>query len=211
MGSLIVLGLLYLPVLWVRVTAKLPTAPLDFVLDAIMLLAALAATLVLCFYHGNLADRKALALALLVCSIYAGYTVRWLWRRKQAGPLVMAVRRTPLAILLSPMLVLVGIGTILNLVNGSAQTGNALVHVCSSITDLSVLAFLLLLVGVGVQFRKMGCLTFFRFVPWEAIEGYEWRPYGSTGRLLLWLKLRTAQRFFRPRCARRRKRRLTGS
>jgi tRNA A-37 threonylcarbamoyl transferase component Bud32 len=195
LGSLIVLGLLYLPVLWVRVTAKLPTAPLDFVLDAIMLLAALAATLVLCFYHGNLADRKALALALLVCSIYAGYTVRWLWRRKQAGPLVMALRRTPLAILLSPMLVLVGIGTILNLVNGSAQTGDALVHVCSSITDLSVLAFLLLLVGVGVQFRKMGCLTFFRFVPWEAIEGYEWRPYGSTGRLLLWLKPRASAAF----------------
>ena len=113
----------------------------------------------------------------------------------QAGPLFMALRRTPVAIVLGPMLVLVGIGTIVNLVNGSAQTGDALVRVCSSITDLSVLAFLLLLVGVGVQFRKMGCVTFFRFVPWEAIEGYEWRPYGSTGRLLLWLKPRASAAF----------------
>jgi hypothetical protein len=107
----------------------------------------------------------------------------------------MALRRTPLAILLSPMLVLVGIGTIAKLLNGSAQTGDALVHVCSSITDLSVLAWLLLMVGVGVQFRKMGCVTFFRFVPWEAINGYEWRPFGSTGRLLLWLKPRASAAF----------------
>jgi len=125
----------------------------------------MAATIVLCFYPGDLADRKALAYALLLCSLWAGQTVQWLRRRKQAGPLIMALRKTPVAIVLGPVLVLAVIGMIGSLVDRSAQTGDALVRVCSSITGLSVLAFLLLLVGVGVQLRKMGCLTFFRFVP----------------------------------------------
>jgi len=194
-GCFIVLGLLRLLLHWRRVNAKLPVAPLDFALDAYMLSAALAATLVLCFYQGDLADRKTLAFALLLCYFYAGYTVQWLWRRKQAGPLIMALH-APVAVLFGSVLVLFGILRIANLVNGSAQTGDALVHVCSSITELSGLAFLLM-VGAGVQLRKMGCVTFFRFVPWEAIEGYEWKPSGSKDRLLflLTLKLRESARF----------------
>jgi hypothetical protein len=188
-GSFIVMGLLRLLVIWGRVTAKLPVAPLDFAQDAYMLSAPLAATLVLCFYQGDLADRTTLAFALLLCYFYAGQTVQWLWRRKQAGPLVMALH-APGAVFFGSVLVLFGILLIANLVNGSAQTRDTLVHVCSSITVLSGLAFLLLWVCAGVQLRKMGCVTFSRFVPWEAIEGCEWKPSGSKDRLLFLLKLK---------------------
>jgi hypothetical protein len=92
----------------------------------------------------------------------------------------------PGAVFLGSVLVLLGILAIGDLVNGSAQMGDALqtadalVRVCSSLLVLSALAYYLLRVCVGVQLRKMGCVTFC-FVPWEAIEGYEWGPVARRG------------------------------
>jgi len=83
-----------------------------------------------------------------------------------------------------------GIVEIEKLISSFGQTGDPLVHVCSSITALGGFAFLLLFFGVGVEFRKFGCVTFFRFVPWESIEGYEWKPSWSKDTLLLQIKLR---------------------
>jgi tRNA A-37 threonylcarbamoyl transferase component Bud32 len=193
-GDVFVLGLWRLRVLWGRVTAKLPAAPLYFVLDAFMLPAALTATLVQCFYHGDLADRNTLAYAIIMCSFVAGQTVQWLRRRKQAGPLVMPLHAWGPGFF-GWLLFLVNIPRIANLVNGSAQTGDALVHVCDSIGGLSSLAFVLLWACAGVQLRKMGCVTLFRFVPWEAIEGYEWKRSRSPDILTLELKLRESAAF----------------
>ena len=188
-GSLILLGLSRLLVFGAGGTAKFPTAPRDFALDALFP-AALAALLVLCFYPVDLADRKTVANALLVCSLYAGWTVQWLWQRKQGGPLIMAVRRpAPVAIIIGSALILLGIGPLERLVNGSGQTGDPLVQACSSITELSGLVFLLLLLGTGIEIRKMGCVTYFRFVPWEAIDGYEWQATRSKDLLLLKLNV----------------------
>jgi hypothetical protein len=190
-GLLMVLGLSRFVVIWRRLSGKLLAAPLD-ASDACLLPAVVGAVIVLCIFPGDLGDRKTVAYSLLGLSIYGGCTLQWLERRRQAGPLLMPVRSRVPVVIFGTALLLLGI---VKLANGSGATGHPFVDFCSTITELSALSFVLLLLGVGVELRKMGCLTFFRFVRWEALEGYEWKPSLFKERLWLRLKLRESPAF----------------
>jgi serine/threonine protein kinase len=190
-GFLFVLGFSRLLTLRRSKAARSGDALSSIAEDACLVPAAIAAALVMCFYPADLADRKAIAYALLICSLYAGCTLQWLWRRRQAGPLEAALR-VPLAITLffCSTFGLIAIGYVGSLFHGAERTGDPLAQVCSAVATLSGLTYVLLLFCVGTELRKQGCVTFFRLLRWETIEGYEWLPSPRKDGLLLRLKPR---------------------
>ncbi len=174
-GLLVIQGLSRLAVLWGQAVGKFRSTPLDLSLDGFLLPGAVFAGLVLCFYHVDLADRKALAANIILCSFYWGDVVQWLWRRSRAGDLALALR-TPLSVvlLLACALGLTVIQEAYKLFPESGQTGD-LVYVSSRIQVISGSIFLFLLLSVGIEMRSQGCVTFFRYIRWEEIESYDWR------------------------------------
>ncbi len=173
--SFVPLALGRLVVVCGRAIGRFRNTPLDLANDGILLPGAVLAMFVLCFYPGDLADRKSFAFAIVLTCITWGLVAQWLWRRMQAGPLSL-VLRTPVqfGIILGFFFGLLIIQDMNKLIHVSEQTGDLLVNVCSRIQSLSGTIFLFLLLVVGIEFRKQGCVTFFRFIRWEEIESYEW-------------------------------------
>jgi hypothetical protein len=188
LGFLVLLGLSRSSVLWRRWRGEISPNSRDSAFDVCMLPAAVGALLVMFIYRGDLADRKTVASTLLLLPLWVGCTLEWLWRRQRAGPLELAMRLRPAAILLSAAFGLLAFSRILWLLNTSAQSGDFLAHICTSLTELSGLAFLILLTAAGTEFRKNACVTFFRFIKWEMIERCEWRLSLGVVLLRLWLR-----------------------
>jgi serine/threonine protein kinase len=116
------------------------------------------------------------ALYIALSSVYLGFVIRWLLRRSRAGHLSLALR-SPLPIAIA---ILISFNFIRTqnpqlLFSVSRQTGGLFVDVCYWIQALSGTIFLCLLLCVGMEIRKLGCVTFFRFIRWEEIESYDWR------------------------------------
>ncbi len=175
-GVLALLGLSTLVVVCGRAIGKYRDIPLDLVRDGFLLPGVVLALFVLFFYPGDLADRKSLAGSIVLTSFMWGYVIQWLWRRKQAGPLSLALRSNlKHVIVIGLLLGLLTVYEFYGLIHVSEQTEDLLVNVCSRIQSLSLYIFSFLLVAVGIEIRKQACVTFFRFVRWEEIESYAWR------------------------------------
>jgi hypothetical protein len=195
-GILVFLGLSRLVVLGRRAIGRPSGKPLDLASDAFFLPGAVLAILVLCFYNGDLADRKSLAYGIAIMSLWWGAVIQWLWRRAQAGPLLVALR-TPL-----PIAIIVGICAttfilidVVRLIEVSEQTGDVLANVFARFESMSVFVVGFLMLSVGIEIRKQGCVTCFRFIRWQEIESYDWRQAKAALLLLLRLKLRNNQVF----------------
>jgi hypothetical protein len=67
------------------------------------------------------------------------------------------------------------IGEIVEAVQASGPPRDLLADVCSRIQTVSGNLCLFLILGVGIEFRKQACLTFFHFVRWEEIQSAEWK------------------------------------
>jgi tRNA A-37 threonylcarbamoyl transferase component Bud32 len=75
---------------------KFPDIPLDPAIDRALLLGAAVALGVLCFYPGEWADRKQVAEAAMFFPFAWAVVWRWLRWKRQAGPLLLALRvQTP--------------------------------------------------------------------------------------------------------------------
>jgi hypothetical protein len=173
-----------------RAVGRLPGKPWDLSWDDVYLPGTLLAIVVLGFYPAELVDRKALAVALIVTPVFWNLIIRWLRRRSSAGPLSLAVRSPmPLVILMGLCLGVFSIGETVDLIQGAEPARDLLARISSAIQIISGNLSLFLLACVGIEFRKQGCLTFFRFVRWEEIASAEWKP-ASLDYAMLTLKLR---------------------
>jgi hypothetical protein len=152
-------------------------APLDMAEGVFLPGGALAALFVLGFYPGDFAVRKSLSEALLLTTLWWGNILLWLWRRRQAGALFVAPREwaAVFAFVLAffTFSVFIAMGT---LDPASGQRGDVLVAVCSVIQSISGMLFLFLMLGVGIEIREQGFVTFFQLIRWEDIDSYEWTP-----------------------------------
>jgi hypothetical protein len=127
------------------------------------------ATLVL-FYHIDLADWKSLAFNVCFALAFWASALLWLRRRIRAGPLYLALR--------SPLLLLLLFCGLSGKFNWQRVD---LIPTLSGLTYWllplavagSILVFLPL--AAGIEIRKQGIVTFFRFIPWEKITSYGWR------------------------------------
>jgi len=157
-------------------TGRLRGVPLDLSHDAVLLPGAALAMLVVCFYHGDLADRKSLAVYIFLSSYFWGSVLWWVGLRRRAGPLFLRLCSP----LFWPMVIFFGLFLIIS-VDLSEQTGDPLVHVCSRIAMVGVFIYMSLSFGGGgIEIRKQGCVTFSRFIRWEEIESHGWRSWGKT-------------------------------
>jgi hypothetical protein len=173
-----------------RAVGRLPGKPWVWSADDLFLPATALAMLVLGFYPAELADRKALAFALIVTPILWNLVIQWLRRRARAGPLSLAIRAPlPLVIVFALCFGMFTIAEMVELIQGPGPTRDLLAHVGARIQTVSTNIWLFLVLCVGIEFRKQGCLTFFRFARWEEIESAEWKPSGRDY-LLVTLKLR---------------------
>ena len=66
-----------------------PYNPFDGFVDGAVFPGMLLAFAVLYFYPASLAERRVLAEGVVRSSLAGGLIIRWLWRRRQAGPLLM--------------------------------------------------------------------------------------------------------------------------
>ncbi len=156
----------------------------DFMLPGYLL-----AIYVLCWYPATLVERKTLAFAAIIIPFCWGFVFTWLWRRRHAGPLAMIVRPLPAtAIFFGACLGVNIVSSIYSLIHVAGEPGDALVNGCYWLQILSTYVALFLMVVAGLEIRKEGCVTFFRFVRWDEIESFGWTQRG--GVLLLQLKLR---------------------
>jgi hypothetical protein len=193
-GLAVLAALLSLVISLFRAMGRLPAASLDWYEDVFLPAGATLAIFVLCSYHASLADRKALAFATLFIPISWGLVIRWLRRRRLAGDMSLALR-APL-----PHLIIFGLffaclisQDMYQLIHVSGQAGDLFVHVCARLQSLSGSIWLFLMLVVGIEIRALGCVTFFRFVPWDEIASYEWRQTKFKDLLLLRLNLHNSQ------------------
>ena len=158
-----------------RAMGKLPATAVNWFLDVFLMVDVVLAASVLSFYHGDLADRKSLASSVFFVLLFWGQVIEWLLRRMRAGPLSLGLRRSipwPLVFLFFFAVIARGMSK-LGFV--FPQEGDPLVNVFAVIHKLSFYLFLLLLGTAGIEIRKQGIVTFFRFIPWEKITSYGWR------------------------------------
>ena len=201
-GLLTLLGLSRLVAMTRRVLGQATQRKRDLVLDAFLMPGVLIGLAVVCFYPTNLETRRSLAVDLTLIALYVGCVVNWLWGRRQAGPLVLALR-IPWRISWAIMLVLcVCFGVLLvdkmnELIHAAERPGDLLANVSAQVSSLSGFGFLLLLVGFGMEIHQRGCVTFSRFLPWAEIESYGWKQPRDWGQsawvkdvIMLQLKLR---------------------
>ena len=172
----IVLGGLWRGVILVgRAFGRFRDRPLDFVSDALLMPACVAAIVIFDFSDGTLADRKAQASAIIFIALFWGAVVQWLWWRRRAGPLSLAIR------LPAPIIVVFGLCVAAFLCLNSADRWTdpdkgALVTAISVLASIGLAIWMFLAIVAGTEIRKEGCVAFFRFVRWEQIESYAWRP-----------------------------------
>jgi hypothetical protein len=175
-GLLIFLGLWRLITLCGKAIGRFRQTPLDLVNDGFLLPGAVLAMFVLGLYPGELADRKTLAFAIVLVSLLWGSIIGWLVRRVRAGPMELALR-APRAIVVSLGLGLglFVISDVLQLPEVADKTGDLLANVMAHVQSISAFVFLFLMLCVGIEIRKRGCVTFFKFHRWEEIESYSWK------------------------------------
>jgi predicted Ser/Thr protein kinase len=197
-GYVMLVGFWSLIVVCGRVLGKWPGMKVELV-DVILVPSTALAWTVLAFYPGDFADRKTLTYTIVLFFLCWGYVVQWLRRRKQAG-LLQAALRTPIGVTVL-VGVLCGIGFIqglselLELIQPSKPEGDLLVKFCVHLQSLSGSIYLFLMLSVGYEFRELGCVTFFRYLPWEEIESFSWRTSTSKDFLAFRLKLRNSPVF----------------
>jgi hypothetical protein len=177
--------------LWYRwATGKQADVPLDPATDWGLMPGAVVALGVLWFYHGEWLDRKQLAEAAIFIPFTWASVCGWLWRRRQAGPLCLALPTPrPLAIVLGIVLGLSILMDVVRVFDGPAFSSDPLVEVCSLVKNISLYLFLFQAVVGRLDLRERGCVTFLRFVRWEEITAQEWKPT-TRGYALLLLKRR---------------------
>jgi hypothetical protein len=78
------------------------------------------------------------------------------------------------------------------LIHVSASNGDQFPQICTRIGSICGFIFLFLALAVGTEIRRLGCVTFFRFVRWEAIESYGWKRT-SRDYLILDLKVHNGE------------------
>jgi hypothetical protein len=138
---------------------------------------ALVALVVLTFYPAGLADKKSLAVAILLSFLWWGSILGWFRKRMRAGKLSIALRaRGPVVVLFAVIAALLLFGETQELTRNWAQSGDALIGVSSFASSISGAVFFFLLLVVGTELRERGCVTFSRFVPWDEINSFEWAP-----------------------------------
>jgi predicted Ser/Thr protein kinase len=197
---------------------KYPDIPLDPAIDRGLMPGSVAALGLLYFYPGDWADRKQLAEAAILVPFVGAFVFRWLRWKRQAGPLLLALRVLWLPAILA---VLFGLGVVLVnegqrlfgglpaspadpfmqawywfldlwLVGGSVPAFPAapLVSVSFLIKIFCWYLFLFLAAGfMGMDIRERGCVTFKAFIPWEDILTLEWKP-STRDHVMLLLKRR---------------------
>jgi len=146
-----------------RAMDKLPATSVNWFLMFVMAYIGWATFVVL--YLVDPADRKSLALSVCFTLALWALVLRWLLRRRRAGPPVLALRR--------PMMLLV----LLPIVSPSvlSQKGTLWANAYYQIPALGVTIAAFLPLAVGIEIRKRGLVTFNRFIPWEKIASYGWR------------------------------------
>jgi hypothetical protein len=175
-----------------RAIGRFRDGPLDLSNDGFLLPGTLLAMFVLGFYPGDLEERKTLAFAILGTAVSWGLVAEWLRRRREAGPLYLALRTLlPVVIAIGSFISLLVVQDAEGIIQAFGQSGDPLVTVCSRINALTASIFLFLILTVGIEIREQGCVTFFRFIRWEEIESYNWMP-GRPENLFLRLKLRNS-------------------
>jgi hypothetical protein len=190
LALMLLVALTRLPLWYGRLTGSITDVPLDAGTDGGLLPGAAVALGVLCLYPGDWADRKQLAEAAIFIPFTWASALGWLWRRRQAGPLLLALRALlPLAIPLGLLLGMAAVIDTARLIEGDTPSSDRLVNVCFLIKNVSLYLFLFLWTVAGVELRERGCVTFTRFVPWDQIEAQEWKPTNRSY-VLLQLKLR---------------------
>jgi hypothetical protein len=190
LALMLLLALSRLPVLIGRARGKYPNVPPDPATDWGLMPGAVVALGVLCFYPGDWADRKQLAEAAVFIPFTWASMLGWLWRKRQAGPLLLTLRAPwPLTVLFGFYFSLIIFTDVSRLFDGSAFSADPLVSVCSLVKNVSLYLFLFLLLAAGMDLRERGCVTFTRFLPWEQITAQEWKPT-ARGYVLLQLHLR---------------------
>jgi hypothetical protein len=142
---------------------------------------------VLCFYHGSLGGRQALAFAIVMITVALGAVVQWLQRRQMAGSFSLALR------LPRPFMIILGFffaAFIIVDIMSVLITRTSFAYVGIQLGQMVVWICLFLMLVVGTELRKRGCVTFFKFMPWEEIVSHEWRPTRFKDLLFLQLNLR---------------------
>jgi hypothetical protein len=182
-GMNVLFALLLLVAECLRAIYKIPRPSVDPIFrEAFFLLGIMLVMFALGFYNGELEDRKSLALNVFLTSLFWGALIQWLRRRTLAGPLSLSLR-TPLAcvIVLGVFFSLPIIYNIYELFHLPWQVGDLLVNVCCRISYLSISVYFFLRLVVGIEIRKQGCVTFTRFIRWEEIESFDWKPSRLSG------------------------------
>jgi hypothetical protein len=164
--------------------------PLEPATDWGLMPGAAVALGVLCFYPGDGAARKQLAEAAVFIPFTWACGLGWLWRKRQAGRLVLALPTPrPVVIILSIALSSFILLEVMRNLDGNAYSADSFVNACSLLKNISLYLFLLLALVVGTDIRERGCVTFFRLLPWEVIAAQEWKPTAK-GYQILQLKRR---------------------
>jgi hypothetical protein len=177
-ATVLLLALWCLAKLLLRAFGRPMKAPLNLVEEVFLPGGALAALFVLGFYPGDFAVRKSLSEAILLTALWWGNILLWLWWRRQAGALLVAQRERVGVIAIGLACFLFSIFSIMGTLDPAyGHGGDVFVAVCLVIdVSISGMFFLFLMLGVGIEIREHGCVTFFHFVRWEEIDSYEWTP-----------------------------------
>jgi hypothetical protein len=160
-----------------RALGAMPAAKLDLYEDGFLLPGTVLALLILCFYPVELTERKSLARSVLMILVLSGLAAQWLCRRIQAGPMMTAVRTPwPLVLIFGAFFGIMATSEAGKLLEVFEQPGDLLVAVCARVEGLCISLFLFVMFTAGIEIRQHGCVTFFRFLRWEDLESYRWKP-----------------------------------
>jgi serine/threonine protein kinase len=102
-------------------------------------------------------------------------TGQWLWRRKQAGPLIFALSRKTPQMALALICGGSALFSFVNLIQVIQDPKAAIIIILNVINVLSFFLFFFLYWVAGQEIHREGWLTFTCLIPWQEIEFYEWR------------------------------------
>jgi predicted Ser/Thr protein kinase len=161
--------------------------------DAYFVPASVLALLALAFYPGSLADAKTASFAVLVVIVCCGAAILWVRRRKHAGPLLMVVRTpTPAMLVFLPLLAIILIANLGPLFDPDGDhEGDQLLNILTAAQSLSACVFCFMALCLLHEFRQRGLVTFFRSLPWNEIDTYQWQPTSRPEMVILRLNLHT--------------------
>lgn len=109
-----------------------------------------------------------------------------LWRRRQAGSVLMNLGRSSRHKMFLGIGVLLILLSIVELVSSFVENGTDAVDVSSIVWGLSFGVFFLFMGLSGLEIREAGIFSDGQLLNWERIESYEWGEKALTVRLKRW-------------------------